>query len=347
MLRSWIVLALVGTLAGCNASGTNPFITNAGAAAGDGATDDDTTTDSGAPIDSNRNLLPGTENPTSTDQIFRREARSDDESGSGFAESVRYDGNRDRFFVDNLAFDGEGGYRRVTRPSGRNLGIGPFGVFENQAVAVDGLTSDDISQLEYRALYAVGPDRDTSIAIIRTGAYIDYGFGGYIYQRDGGVVLPESGQARYTGSNNYGGLRDFRGQGGLEYVSGDIEVRIDFNDFNEGAGVIGVVSNRRVFDLDQNDITSDILSAFGGGVTQLPVMRFVIEPGVLDSNGELTGGIESVNPIDGETFEEGNYYAVLSGDNADTITGVIVVTGEDPRDSDITFRETAGFFATR
>jgi hypothetical protein len=161
------------------------------------------------------------------------------------------------------------------------------------------------------------------------------------------VTLPCSGQAVYTGADNYGGLRDFTGQGGLEYVNGDMEVRIDFNDFNEGAGVIGVVTDRRVFDLNGADVTSDILTAFGAGTTQLPTLRFLIEPGVLDSNGELTGNLQSVNPADGETLEDGNYYAVLSGENARTITGVIVVTADDPRVADVTVRETAGFFAVR
>ena len=248
---------------------------------------------------------------------------------------------------NNLAFDGEGGYTPVLTASGARLGIGPFNVFQNPATAVDGLTTTDIDQLQYRALYGISGDGSTEIAIIRTAAYIDYGFGGYIYQRNGSVVLPESGQALYTGTNNYGGLRDFKAQSGLEYVTGDMEVRIDFDDFNEGAGVIGVVSNRRIFDLDQQDITSDILAGFGGSVTQLPTLRFLIEPGVVDANGEIAGKIESVNPVDGEKFEEGNYYAVLSGPNAQTVTGIIVVTGEDPRNSDVTFRETGGFFATR
>ncbi|MEM9580104.1 MAG: hypothetical protein AAF891_05405, partial [Pseudomonadota bacterium] len=222
-------------LAGCN-SGTNPFIDNANAAAeaqaqtqADGSTtptttntntDTDTTSDTGAPISSNRTLLPGTVSPTSGDQIFRKEARSDT-AGDGFAENFRYDGNTDTFFVDNLAFDGEGGYTVVRDSAGNRLGIGPFSVFENQAVAVDGLTTGNITQLQYRALYATGPSGNTSIAIIRTGAYIEYGFGGYIYQRNGGVVLPETGQALYNVTGNYCVLIDYKGKVCLEYVKGD------------------------------------------------------------------------------------------------------------------------------
>jgi len=299
MTRILVLLGLLIGLSACNSGGTNPFIENQAEADGTAGTTD-TTTDTGAPISSDRTLLPGTVNPNSDDTIFRTEARSSDgsDNGNGFAEDFEYDSATDTFTVGNLAF------------------------------------------------YAIGPDGETSIAIVRSGAFINFGFGGYIYQRNGSVVLPETGQAIYNGTANYGGLRDFEGQGGIEYVTGDMFVQIDFNDFNEGAGVVGVVSNRRVYDMDQNDITANLLPGLGGG-TQLPPLRFKIEPGVLDANGELTGTIESVNTNDGEVFETGQYFAVLSGPNARNITGIVVVTGEDPRDDQVTFRETAGFFATR
>ncbi|WP_085307930.1 hypothetical protein [Planktotalea arctica] len=353
MIRFTVLCTILMSVSACN--GTNPFMvdeatstsTQSGTAAEEDTTTSapivtETTTNSGDPISSDRTILPGTTNPSPNNTIFRREAQAG-ETGNGFAEGFAYNSVNDTFTVDNLAFDGEGPYTAVRDNLGNRIGIGPFNVFENEATVVDGLTLANINQLTYRALYSVGPDGNTSIAIIRTGAYMDYGFGGYIYQRNGGVTLPTSGQANYSGTNNYGGLRDFIGQGGLEYVRGDIEVNIDFNDFNAGSGVIGVVSNRRVFDLANNDVTSTILSAQGG--TQLPTLFFDIEPGVLDSNGELSGTIQS--SFGGEVFEEGSYYAILSGDNAETITGIIVVTGDDPRNSNVTFRETAGFFAVR
>lgn len=356
-----IQFALIALLAGFN--GTNPFdeeeaatTTSTTDASDEPEADDtktettETTTDTGDPISSNRTILPGTANSSANDAIFRREASTGDDSdtGNGFAQGFAYDSVNDTFTVDNIAFDGEGPYTAVRDSSNNRFGIGPFSVFENEATVADGLTAGSINQMNYRALYGVGPDGNTSIAIVCTGAYIEYGFGGYLYQRNGGVTLPTSGQALYTGSDNYGGLRDFLGQGGLEYVNGDMEVRIDFNDFNEGAGVNGLVTNRQIFDLDGNDVTSDILTAFGAGTTQLPVLRFVIEPGVLDSNGELTGTVRSNNPSSGDVFEEGNCFAVLSGDDASTITGVVVVTSDSPRyGNSVTVRETAGFFAVR
>jgi hypothetical protein len=193
----------------------------------------------------------------------------------------------------------------------------------------------------------VGPDGNTSVAIVRTGGYSEYGFGGYIFQPDGDVTLPTEGQAKYVGTDNYGGLRDFDGRGGLEYVRGDIEIAIDFDDFNDGSGVRGNVTNRRIYDLDNEDITQQVLTAIGVGSTELPILLFEVSAGALDINGELAGITLSRDPRDGDEFEKGNYYAVLSGDQANTITGIIVVTGEDPRFQDVTFRETAGFFAVR
>lgn len=362
MTRYFVLCAVLVSLSACS-DGTNPFMddettttdtsttdtgtdtTTTDTTTSDTETTDsdgETTTDTGAPISSDRTILPGTVNPSANGAIFRREARSDGD-GNGYAEGFAYDGATDTFTVDNIAFDGDSGYTVVRDIAGNRLGMGPFSVFEAEATVVDGLTSTDIDQLTYRALYAVGPDGNTSIAIVRSAAYVNYGFGGFIYQREGGVTLPTSGQALYTGTNNYGGLRDFNGQGGLEYVRGDAEVTIDFADFNTGSGVRGVIKNRRIFDMNGVEQTQAILAAMGGGLAILPELRFLIDDGVLDANGELTGEVFSTS---GGIFTEGNYYAVLSGDNAETITGVIVVTGDDPR-GDYTVRETGGFFAVR
>ncbi|MGH1577515.1 hypothetical protein [Planktotalea sp.] len=370
MTRFLVCCAILMSLSACGGDGTNPFddeteeettattttTTDAGDDTGTDTQTDDTSAvsdtdtsadeedeDDGEPIDSDSAVLPGTVNPTAGNAIFRREATSDG-SGNGYAEGFSYDSENDTFTVDNLAFDGDSPYTVVLDENGDRFGMGPFSVFEAEAIAVDNLTSAEIEQLTYRALYAVAPDGNSSIAIVRTAAYVNYGFGGFIYQREGGVTLPTTGQAFYTGTNNYGGLRDFEGQGGLEYVRGDAEVSIDFDDFNSGDAVRGTISNRRIFDLAGDEVTADIIDAFDNDeLTVLPELRFLINGGgVIDANGELTGQVGSQL---GGNFS-GNYYAVLSGENAQTITGIIVVTGADPR-GDFTVRETGGFFAVR
>jgi len=350
MTRFLAFFLVIASLAGC-IDGTNPFdpeeemeATTEGGDAPDGDADPE---DPVEPIDSDTTSLPGTVNPSATDAIVRREARSDGSSGDGYAESVSYDSATDTFSVDNLAFDGTTGYTAVRNEDGTRFGLGPFSVFESQATAIDGLTLVTVNQLNHRALYAIGPDGDTSIAIVRTGAYINYGFGGFIYQRDGDVSLPTSGQALYRNSDpsvpNYAGLRDFDSRSGLEYVTGEIEVAIDFDDFNDGAAVRGNVLNRRVYNLAGDEITQDILDAYGSGITAIPTLTFEIGAGVLDTNGELKGTVFGQEP----SSETGDYYAILSGTDARTITGVIVVTSLDPREDFGTVRETGGFFAVR
>ena len=84
------------------------------------------------------------------------------------------------------------------------------------------------------------------------------------------------------------------------------------------------------------------------------MLRFRVGSGVLDRNGEITGETfstyvttDSNGNTTVEEYESGNYYAVLAGDDAEEVVGIVVVEGEDPRDTNVTFRETGGFIAQR
>lgn len=302
--------------------------------------------------------LPGTSNPTATGDITRMEDRNKGPGegevyGNGFAEGYAYDPDSDTFSVDNLAFDGANVYARsASFPT-----VGPAQIYEGAAVFRDDITGKKIDQFSYRALYGVSRTGRTSFAIVRTGGYVPFGFGGFIYSRDGGVVLPTSGQARYDGT--YAGLRDFNGRGGMQVTSGDMQMTIDFNDFNpdeggtgNGAGIRGRVENRKVFDLNGNDITAAVLAGINEDknpdfdLTELPTLLFKVGPGVLDNNGEAEGQIDSTIFANGkaEGFEDGKYYVVISGANADEAAGVIVVTSDS---SGVTVRETGGFILYR
>lgn len=293
--------------------------------------------------DSDIDLPDGTEDATANDPITRYEPQ-DGTTGNGYASNVSYDPATDTFTVDNLGFDGNNVYRRDDQVAS----LGPFAVYEASENFFDSVTGERIEQLtDYKAIYGVSQSGQTEFAIVRTGAYVDYGFGGYVYSRNGGVTLPTTGQAAYSG--DYAGLRDFTNRGGIEYTTGDMNVAIDFEDFNEGSAVQGTVFNRRIFDTAGNDITDDIIDALGSG-TELPALVFSIGPGVLSENGELAGEIASFVSNEGgglETFESGNYYAVLSGNNAEEIVGVIVVNSDDPRFDGVGVRETGGFILTR
>jgi hypothetical protein len=289
----------------------------------------------------------GTANPSPSRPLVRYEARSET-TGSGYAENITYDSANDTYSVDNLGFDGDNLYERGSPVAT----LGSFNVYEPATVVNDPVTGQPISQFQHRLIAGISTSGDTEFALVRTGQYIDYGFGGFVLRRNSGVTLPTDGQAAYQG--DYGGLRDFIGRSGLEYVTGDMDVAIDFRDFNDGDAVQGFVRNRRIFDTAGNDITGTVLAAWAANPdvnqTTLPTLVFTVGPGVIDRNGELRGDIGSaIRKTDGglEGFEEGKFYGVVAGDNADEIVGVIVVEAEDPRSEDVTVRESGAFILYR
>jgi hypothetical protein len=303
-------------------------------------------------------LNTGTTSPTlGTDavargDIIRLESTSDEGLG-GYLSSVSYDSDSDTLIVDGLGFDGANTYSRGS-PIDQ---LKSYQVYEADITATDALTGDTISQITpYRAVYGVSANNldtgepRTSFVIVRTGGYTGYGFGGYIYARNGDTVIPTSGQAQFTG--DYAGIRTFSGAGGLELTQGDVEIAIDLRDFNDNDAVRGYINNREAY-------TSDGVSISLGGTDELvlPTLHFVIEGTGTDllESGEFSGTLN--NSIIGDTgeleeYETGSYYAILSGDATDVsdggeIVGVFVVESEDPRYEGVTAQETGGFIVYR
>lgn len=305
--------------------------------------------------------LPGTAKPGESTSITRYEAKDDggDESpyfGNGFAEDFTYDKATDTYVVDNLGFDGANGYKRGTKVKK----MGGYNVYEASSTEIDPQTGVAIPQFLHRMVAAHSKTGRTEFAIVRTGAYADYGFGGFVIKRNDGVTLPSTGQAGYSGK--YAGLRDYDGKAGLNYVSGDMTVAIDFEDFNDGDAVQGHVTNRQIFDMTGKNVTAAFLAGLDkrydpddkvAPSTELPTLNFKVGPGVIDTNGEIRGYLNSyVTDYRGETpnnvvFEDGKYYAIVSGEKADEVVGVIVVESPDPVNETGTVRETGGFILYR
>lgn len=324
ILKAGIVLAALGA---CDNGGNNP-LTN--------------------PVVPNKDLPPGTNNPSASDPVERYEAKG--ENGNGYAQSITYDKKTDTFRVDNLAFDANNVYSRDDVVST----LGGFKVYENAATYADSVTGKPINQLSHKAILGVSKNTTadgkpvTQFAVVRTGAYVPYGFGGFMYQRNEGVVLPTTGQATFRG--DYAGLRDFSGRGGIEYVTGDMVLDIDFNDFNAGDAVKGRISDRKILNVNGRDITSTYTGALG--VNELPVVKIVIGPGTINKAGEINGEMvshyynSSTNAV--ETYEKGKYFAVLAGSGGDMeVAGVVVIESKDPSIDSVTARETGGFILYR
>ena len=157
-------------------------------------------------------LPPGTTNPSRSSSITRYEA-TDGTSGSGFVTNVNYNAANDTFAVADLPFDGNGVYTRGVAVRQLNASqTMPYAVYESAPTHNDNLTGGVIGQLQHRAIFAVSTSGQTEFAIVRTGSYVGYGFGGFLYKRNGKVTLPTTGQASYAG--DYAGIRDFEGTSG-------------------------------------------------------------------------------------------------------------------------------------
>lgn len=324
-------------LAGCGGS-TNPFLPDPDP---DGDTDDDR-----PPV------LPGTGTTGAGTPITRYEDRNEN-NGNGYATAITYDQGTDTFSVDNLAFDGENLYARQNTQS---WNLGPYRFYEASREVSDPLfPTRRIGQFDHRLLAGVSATGRTDFAIVRTGAYSGYGFGGFVMRRHEGVTLPTSGQAGYNGA--YAAIQDFNGRSGLRYVTGEAAVAIDFNDFNAGNAVRGQITDRQIYTVDGTNITAQVIGAlntrYNGTMTELPVLSFRVGPGSIDATGEIRGYLDSfiVDASGAQptvaTYETGTYYALVSGPDADEIVGIIVVESGDPALTGVTVRETGGFVVYR
>lgn len=272
--------------------------------------------------------------------IQRAEARS---GSGGWVDAVR--ANEDgTFTVVGPAFDGAGPYVPGVAVSGFTGTRQTYYVYDAEVNVPDMGTGQTVPQIvPYRALYGVSnnnvsatDDRPrTSFAIVRTGGYLDYGYGGFVYARNGSVTLPTeplpgSGQAIFTG--DYAGIRIFDGTDGLQYTTGDAAVRVDFQDFPTNPGVGGTISNRQAYDSEGNSLFA------------LDNIEFVIQAGSpsIHPNGEMSGAV-TIGDLPSTTGSAGSYYAVIAGDVANgdgEIVGIIV-------HSDGSMQETGGFIVYR
>lgn len=301
--------------------------------------------------------------------IVRVEAPN--EIGGGITSLFNYSGDGDVFVIDGIAFDGLNEYERFAAlPQ-----IGTVAVYQGDLQVTDTLSGNQIDQIvPYFALYdvsdvIVGEGEDdqafrTSFAVVRTGGYGDYGFGTFAYQRAGDFTVPTTGQATFNGT--YAGLRvsDTFSTSDLPVrdilTSADINIDIDFDDFNGTPGIKGVLSNRQAYNEFGSAIETNrnIDASLGStNAVQLPNLPFIIREGgtTISENGEIGGNLS--NTIIDRTgairvYETGTYAGIIAGDLTDAadggeIVGVIVIESEDSRFQGVNFQETGGFIATR
>ncbi len=274
-------------------------------------------------------LPPGTASPTPDDGIFRVEEGGD-------AQTFFYDSSTDEFTVDNLPFDAVGpqppgatGDRYVRVTAAPAIGtLDPDGIPGNRRIAVyqnaDGLNA-------YKLVYGTSASGDTSFAIVRSSSYLDYGPGGFIYERNNDVVIPDGGTANYDGE--YAGVRIFDNDGGIELTEGLIAIEVDFEDFNVGGAIQGFMTNRVAY--DPEDATSFIA-----------LNDLILNTGEFSSAGEFGGTANSYDGASNDVVESGQYFGLLSGADAGEMVGMIVITSENEGPAGGSIQETGGFLAT-
>ena len=312
------------------ATGVDGVVTNPDDEVGDGGSIDVGT------------LPPGTDNPTRTGDIFRFEERNEEDNG-GLVTDVSYDAGTDTFTVDNIAFDGANVYQRESDvPT-----LATYAVFEADTTTPDFLTGNPVSQIvPYRAILGTSRNLNddgsarTTFAIVHTGGYFSYGFGGYVYERQGGATLPTTGQATFEG--DYAGVRVYDNAGGLDYVQGEINLDIDFDDFNANDGVKGRVTERQLFDES------------GAFIENLTNIRWTIVEGsnTITEDGEIVSDVFTVE-IDPTSNEpvinlEGTFTAIIAGDTLELgdgggeVVGVVKIEGPDLDREGVSIQETGG-----
>jgi len=338
MTRILTSLSLLALLAACGDG--QPFFDNTDLDNQDAEIADnaDDTIGDGGDIDAD-SLLAGTDSPTDSGAIFRYETNKD--NGGGLVTDVSYDAGTDTFTVDNIGFDGANVYQRGAAVDS----LGVYAVFDANQTEADFLTGNPVGQIvPYRAVVGTSVNTvdaapRTTFALVRTGGYVSYGFGGYVYERAGGVTLPTSGQATFAGE--YGGVRTFAKQSGLRFVTGDMTLAIDFDDFNANNAIRGRVENRVVFFEDGSVDSAANNSDIG----------WIIVEGTdtLTSNGEIVSEVFTTRTGDSgqlETYFEGTFNGIIAGDTLSAgdggeIVGIINMIAED-EDLEISIQETGG-----
>ncbi|SLN49825.1 hypothetical protein AQS8620_02142 [Aquimixticola soesokkakensis] len=326
-------LLLAALFLGACDSSTNPIFYDE-TAVDDSATGDTTEDPSGITGD---DLPAGTASPSKNSAIIRTAV-------DGEADVVSYDASTRVLTIENLPFDGDGNYQRSAdydtgATGGAGTTAGGYGVFENANIE---------ERRAYHAIYGTG-DTGTRFAIVGTGAYEDYGYSGYTYQRDAGITIPTSGQATFNGG--YAGIMVFDTSNDddstnnvpLHFTEGNVSFTADFTDFIASDAVEGVVTDRYLYDQNGNTIaTMDDLFLQGSGIT---------------AAGEMTSTISLEDTTTDVAGNDGNWYALLSGDPSlggaelvgiITLNGTVISGTSNGQDlSGFDFNETGGFIAVQ
>jgi len=171
---------------------------------------------------------------------------------SGEVNQFNYNPSSDTLTINNLPFDLRGTYDRLP-----GVSVNGFPVYMN-----DG--GDEI----YLAIFGTGPSGTVEGGVVGTGGYVDFGYGGTVF-RSTGASLPQVGEATFTG--DYAGMRIYQGTGVVHFVTGDLDLRIDFDDFDVVGAVDLTITDREAW--TTGGTSAGVLPYLSGSTTQLSGIR--------------------------------------------------------------------------
>ena len=249
-----------------------------------------------APDGSTEPLEPGDPNTTVSSKFLWDPARS------LTMNSVVYDEATDTLTINNLPFDGpDGKYDHVAdAPDGTPI-------YASRQTSTTGL-------LKHYALFLRSDYIEATAA--GSGDWGDYGNAGANVNRSS-FSLPSSGEYVYVG--DYAGLRTFDEKGGIELVTGDMELILDILDFDPLNGIqgdiIGTITNRTRVNVDGTD-DRDLPDVY------LKEVSFDSSTGVFEG-----GAVESYRPDNGDPWSTGTYDGMLAGPDAAEVGAYLIMEG--------------------
>lgn len=241
--------------------------------------------------------------------------------------NISYDPGSDTLTLNNIPFDDpDNAYERIGTEQ-----------FNNGFDAYQSAPAAGTNEIQYFAVFRRSDSGLTQVAAAGTTAYLDFGYGGAGAQRLGATPsLPANGIYSYSGE--YAGVRTslnagVNGENVVNYVTGDVELAVDFDDFDDTGTIGGFVTNRALY----NDAGQPIGALDGFISLQDTTIDFATATTVTADASEVVGG---------NIVRSGSWEGVLAGPGGTEVAGILFVEGATGNANN-GIREVGGFIAER
>ncbi|WP_298257022.1 hypothetical protein [uncultured Litoreibacter sp.] len=213
------------------------------------------------------------------------------------------DPSDDTLNINNIPFDTETGFynRAATLPNG-------WGLYESDERGQSG-------RLRYSAMFNRSASGNVEGGVAASPDWLGTAnnAGALVRRNNSAISLPVNGIIQYTGT--YGGIReldnDVVGGAGIELVTGDASVLIDFDDFDITGDIVGFITNRQVYDADTQALLGTLASVSLAEAFINRTDATIDESTAVAVDGTLNGTWEGV--FGGANGEEIAAYVILNG----------------------------------